>query len=105
LIAEDKLFDKQNEDIYNNTMQHLVSKSKINHIENIQKIHRKWQIILTKYDIMKKFVNSFMELHSLRAKIFVNFICNFIFMIEKINSSFGDSDYKMMEKILKFNEP
>lgn len=46
-----------------------------------------------------------MELHSSRAKIFVNFICKFYLISEKINSSFGDSDYKMLEKIMKFNEP
>jgi len=26
-------------------------------------------------------------------------------MTEKINSTFGDSDYIMLEKIMKFNEP
>ena len=42
LSSEDKLFDKQNDDIYNNTMQYLISKSKVNQVESIQKIHRKW---------------------------------------------------------------
>lgn len=64
-------------------MQYLISKSKINHIENIQKIHRKWQIILTKYEIMKKFVNSFMELHASRTKYFVAFIGIFLLYIKK----------------------
>lgn len=106
LGSEDKLFDKKNLDIYNNTMQYLISHSKINHIENIQKIQRKWQVIITKYDIMKKFVNSFMEIHSSRNKIFTPFLCIiFDLFSEKINNLFKESDYEYWKKIMKVNEP
>ncbi len=85
-------------------MQYLVARAKINHVENIQKIHRKWQIILAKYDIMKKFVNSFIELHSTRTKIFNTFIGTFTLIKEKINSTFAESDYQMLSKIAKTSE-
>ncbi len=65
-------------------MQYLIYNSKINHIENIQKIHRKWHIIMAKYDIMKNFVNSFMELHAARTKSFNSFIGTIITIQKKL---------------------
>lgn len=53
-------------------MQYLISKTINNHFENIQKINRKWRIIISKLDIMKKFISAFLEIHNNRAKIYNN---------------------------------
>lgn len=55
-------------------MQYLISINKINHIENIKKIHRKWQIIIMKYDLIKRFSKSLNDIYVNRTKIYMLFL-------------------------------